>query len=87
MRLATGEVAIVARRGRRANTPWTYAIVNAKGLPLGQPSLRDTQDPAYEAKGSVAIDEVKVRVNLEQLLAKCQELDRSLRQAQQSSTA
>lgn len=87
VRLATGEVAIVVRRGRRANTPWTYAIVNAKGLPLGQPSLRDTQDPAYEAKGSVAIDEVKVRVNLEQLLAKCQELDRSLRQAQQSSTA
>ncbi len=85
VRLVTGEVAIVVRRGRRANTPWTYAIVNAKGLPMAQPSLRDTHDPACEAKGSVAVDEVKVRVNLEQLLAKCQDLERNLRLAAQQA--
>ena len=70
VRLASGEVAVVVRRGRRANTPVVFAIIGRQGLPLGEPALRDTSERSHEVKGSVPADEVKVRVNLPKLLAR-----------------
>lgn len=70
VRLASGEVAVVVRRGRRANTPVVFAIIGRQGLPLGEPALRDTSERSHEVKGSVSADEVKVRVNLPKLLAR-----------------
>jgi hypothetical protein len=70
VKLATDEVAVVVRRGRRANAPLTFAIVGRQGMPLGEPALRDTAERAYEIKAGVSADEVKVRVNPGRLLAR-----------------
>jgi HD-GYP domain-containing protein (c-di-GMP phosphodiesterase class II) len=68
VRLASGEVAVVARRGARANAPLVFAIVGRQGMPLGEPTLRDTQDPAHEIKAGLPPAEVRVVVNVARLL-------------------
>lgn len=70
VRLAGGELAVVARRGAKANTPAVFALVGRQGLPLGEPALRDTADPAFEVKASLAPGEVKVTVSVAKLLAR-----------------
>jgi HD-GYP domain-containing protein (c-di-GMP phosphodiesterase class II) len=70
VRLANDEVAIVARRGERANAPWVYAIIGRQGMPLGEPVWRDTSNPAYEVKASLAPGEVRLVVNLPKLLGR-----------------
>jgi HD-GYP domain-containing protein (c-di-GMP phosphodiesterase class II) len=70
VRLASGEVAVVARRGAKANAPAVLAIVGRAGLPLGEPTLRDTTDPAFEVKASLAPGDVKVVVGVAKLLAR-----------------
>lgn len=42
VKLATGETAIVVRRGSSANTPEVAAITSARGEPLSAPQYRDT---------------------------------------------
>lgn len=68
--LVSGEVAVVVRRGRRANTPLAFAIVTREGLPRGEPPLRDTSEPAYEIRRAVAAEEVRVRLQPARLLAR-----------------
>ena len=70
VRLANEEVAVVIKRGRRANTPVVYSIVGRSGLPLGEPALRDTAERAYEVKGGVPGEEVRVVLNPSRLLAR-----------------
>lgn len=70
VRLASGELAVVARRGAKANAPAVFAIVGRQGLPLGEPTLRDTTDPAFEVKASLAPGDVKVTVSVARLLAR-----------------
>ena len=70
VRLASTEVGVVVRRGRRANTPTVFAIIGRQGTPLGEPALRDTTDREYEIKSSLSADDVKVRVNAEKLLSR-----------------
>lgn len=70
VRLASGELAVVARRGAKANAPAVFAIVGRQGLPLGEPALRDTTDPAFEVKASLAPGDVKVVVSVAKLLAR-----------------
>lgn len=70
VRLASGEVAVVVRRGAKANAPAVLAIVGRAGLPLGEPTLRDTTDPAFEVKASLAPGDVKVVVGVAKLLAR-----------------
>ncbi len=70
VRLASGEVAVVARRGAKANAPAVLAIVGRQGLPLGEPTLRDTTDPAFEVKASLAPGDVKVVVSVAKLLGR-----------------
>lgn len=68
VRLASSEVAIVLRRGRRANEPRVASIISRNGTPLGEPAMRDIRQKAYEITGGVAPHEVKVRLNLQRLL-------------------
>ncbi|MEY2685120.1 MAG: hypothetical protein RJA09_2264 [Pseudomonadota bacterium] len=70
VRLANGEVAVVVRRGRRANAPVVFSIVGKQGFPLGEPALRDTLDRVYEVKGAVSPDDVKVVINARKLLGR-----------------
>jgi HD-GYP domain-containing protein (c-di-GMP phosphodiesterase class II) len=70
VRLASGELAVVVKRGARAHAPLVFAIVGRQGLPLGEPALRDTQDPTYEVRESLPPGEVRVVVNVPRLLAR-----------------
>lgn len=70
VRLANDEVAVVVRRGRRANAPLAFSIVGRQGLPMGEPALRDTLERAYEVKASVPAEEIKVVVNAAKLLSR-----------------
>lgn len=70
VRLANDEVAVVVKRGRRANTPLVMSIVGRQGMPLGEPAPRDTMERLYEVKGSVPFDEVRVVLNPARLLTR-----------------
>jgi HD-GYP domain-containing protein (c-di-GMP phosphodiesterase class II) len=67
VRLANGEVALVLRRGRRANEPKVVSIVGREGLPMGAPAVRDSRIAPFNVTGSVAPHEVKVRINIERM--------------------
>lgn len=69
VRLASGEVAVVTRRGAKANAPQVFSIVGRQGMPLGEPTLRDTHDPAHEIKASLPPGDVRVVVNVPRLLS------------------
>lgn len=68
VKLVSGEIALVLRRGPQNKTPKVISIISKSGTPLGEPALRDTRLRAHEVAGSVAPGEVKVRLNLERLL-------------------
>lgn len=68
VRLASQEIAVVLRRGRRANAPTVAAIVNPAGAVLASPTLRSTHMPSHAVTAGVAPHEVKVRLNLQRLL-------------------
>jgi HD-GYP domain-containing protein (c-di-GMP phosphodiesterase class II) len=68
VRLANGEVAVVLRRGRRANQPEVASVMSAAGNPLGEPAVRNTQLKTHEVTGGVAPGEVRLRLNAERLL-------------------
>ena len=68
VRLRSGEVAVVLRRGLRSTEPVVATIVNASGTVLATPSLRETRLPAFGVTGGAAPHEVKVRLDLERLV-------------------
>ena len=41
-----------------------------QGMPLGEPTWRDTQDPAHEVKASLPPGDVRVVVNVRRLLSR-----------------
>ncbi|MDL2338659.1 MAG: hypothetical protein QFE16_12530 [Pseudomonadota bacterium] len=68
VRLANAEVAIVLRRGLRANNPVVASVVGVNGLPLSKQIVRDTRHKQYEIKCSAAPHEVMVRLSVQSLL-------------------
>ncbi len=70
VRLASGEVAVVTRRGAKANAPQVFSIVGKQGMPLGEPTLRDPQDPTHEIRASLPPGDVRVVVNVPRLLSR-----------------
>lgn len=70
VKLANGEVGVVVRRGRKANSPMVFALVGRQGMPLGEPALRDTSDPGLQVVSGLVPDDVKVRIQPERLLAR-----------------
>lgn len=71
VRLVNGEHAVVVRRGQKANAPRVMVLTGRHGLPLGEPVLRDSSEPAWAVQSSLPPGEVKVTVNIERLLARC----------------
>lgn len=68
VKLASGEVAVVLRRGMRGSEPVVASIVNPAGMPLAEPVPRQTRLAAFKVQGGVTPHEVRVRLNLERLL-------------------
>lgn len=69
VRLASGEVAVVLRRGRLANEPVVASVISAAGMPLGEPARRDTRVARFAVSAGVAPQDVRLRLNLERLLS------------------
>jgi len=69
VKLATNEIAAVVRRGANSLTPRVAVLVNKSGLPMGEPIVRDTRNRDYRIVGSVAYRELRVRPDLQRLLA------------------
>lgn len=68
VRLASGETAVVMRRGVRANEPIVASVIGRSGTPIAEPALRDTRIAQHAVTAGVAPDDVKLRLNLERLL-------------------
>ena len=69
VRLASGEIAVVLRRGRLANEPVVASVISAAGTPLGEPARRDTRSARHAVTAGVAPQDVRLRLNLERLLS------------------
>ena len=62
VRLASGETAVVIRRGEHASMPIACAITNRRGDALGSPQRRDTAQKAHAICEVLADDQVRVQV-------------------------
>lgn len=69
VRLANNEIAAVIQRGADTTTPRVAVLVNRDGLPIMEATVRDTSRREFRIATSVAHREVKVKINLERLLA------------------
>lgn len=67
VKLASGETAVVTRRGSNANTPLVAAITNRNGDALSQPISRDTSQSAFAIVTTVPDKSVLVRLNVGKL--------------------
>lgn len=68
VKLASGEVAVVVRRGLNTTMPRVAVLINRQGMPTVEPLLRDTSMADYRISGSLPFREVKVKHDLERLL-------------------
>lgn len=68
VRLANGELGVVAKRGHSANEPLVAALIGKSGAPLSEPVARDTRLAAQAIAASLAPHELKLLLNMERLL-------------------
>jgi hypothetical protein len=68
VRLANKEVAIVLRRGERADRPLVAAVVRDDGMPYLKPKLRRTVEPGLAITGALVQADINVRLALSALL-------------------
>ena len=68
VRLTSGEVAVVVRRGSNTSAPRVVVVLNRSGLPNAELSLRDTSRAEWRVTSGVPAKEVKVNVSLARLL-------------------
>ena len=68
VRLTSGEVAVVVRRGSNTSAPSVAVVLNRSGLPNAELSLRDTSLAEWRVTSGVPAKEVKVNVSLARLL-------------------
>ena len=69
VRLATDEVAAVIKRGANTTTPRVAVLINRDGMPTGELIVRDTSRREFRIVAGVAHRDVKVKINLDRLLA------------------
>jgi hypothetical protein len=65
--LASGELAVVIRRGATAHTPVAAAITDSSGRPVVRTTQRDTAQPAYKIKALAASKQMMERLLPERL--------------------
>lgn len=67
VQLASGETAIVIRRGATAHTPLVVAITNRSGLPTANATRRDTAQPAFKITAPAINRKLALPVSAERL--------------------
>lgn len=67
VQLASGETAVVIRRGATAHTPVAAAVTDKNGIPVVRTVRRNTAEPAHAIKGLAAESKMLLRVPPERL--------------------
>ena len=65
--LASGEMAVVIRRGATAHTPLAAAVTDHNGIPVVRTTTRNTAEPAFAIKSLVANNKTLLRVPAERV--------------------
>jgi HD-GYP domain-containing protein (c-di-GMP phosphodiesterase class II) len=73
VRLKSGEVGFVMRRGLTATAPIVAAVTTRQGDAMASPLRRDTSNPAHAVVAVVALAAVRVRVPVDKLVQACAE--------------
>jgi len=68
VKLASGELALVIRRGKNTATPIVAAILNRDGIPRAAAAIRNTAEEKYAVLASVPSVNVHLKLNLEKIL-------------------
>ena len=68
VRLASGELGIVVRRGSSANAPIVASLVDARGRTLAEPMRRDAASPGHQVAGTFLESDLHVRIAPEKLV-------------------
>ena len=68
VRLITDEVAVVIKRGSNTSTPRVAVLIYRNGMPNGELVVRNTSKREFRIVAAVPHREIKIQVNLEQLL-------------------
>ena len=68
VRLASGEVAIVVRRGANTSAPRVAVVRHRSGMPNADLTVRETALPEFKVTASVPYNEVKDKPHLKRLL-------------------
>ncbi len=71
VRLKSGELGVVMRRGEKANAPIVVAVMARNGDFLAVPQRRDTADPALAVIAVIPMASLRVRLPLERLMHVC----------------
>lgn len=69
VRLTNNEIAVVIKRGSNTTTPRVAVLINRNGMPIAEMSVRDTSQNEFRIIASVPHRDVKVKINLERLMA------------------
>ena len=69
VRLANQETGVVRRRDDKPASPVVASLLGASGMPLAEPVLRHTSDPAFRVQQALGGDAVKLSLNLPLLLS------------------
>ncbi len=75
VRLKSGEVGLVMRRGDSASTPLVAVLADRSGVVLPEPARRDTSRPGLGIAAVIPFAGLKLRVGLEKLIQTVPELD------------
>ena len=67
VQLASGEMAVVIRRGATAHTPTAAAVTDHNGIPIVRTFKRNTAEPAYAIKGLITDNKTLLRVPPERI--------------------
>ena len=67
VQLASGEMAVVIRRGAAANTPVAAAITDARGMPVTRTTRRDTAQAGYAITAKAPVSKLVTRIPPERL--------------------
>ena len=69
VRLASGEIGVVVRRGDKAHTPAVACVRRADGGVINQPIVRDSSSRPYAVQRSMSADEAKIRLDHERVVS------------------
>lgn len=68
VKLASGETAVVLRRGVKPNEPWVASVLNKRDEPIAEPRLYNTARPELAVVQGISGSHVRVRLNPDAML-------------------